>query len=97
MGVTVADLREQCLAAWTDRRADETRAASSVLAACGGQWLPSFNANPYRYSQDGRCVRCGGALVLIAQQRDERQRDWCECRACGHQQGVVIGGAEVSR
>lgn len=79
----MADLREQCLAAWTERRADESRAACSTL--------PSFLANPYRYSQDGKCVACGGDLALIARQHDARQRDWAQCKACEYQQGVVMG------
>jgi hypothetical protein len=83
--VSTYDLREQQLAAWTERRDGETR---SMLATAGTAPTPEG-----RYtSEDGKCLRCRGMLYVLDRQH-HLSRDWCACAFCGSTMPAMIGVA----
>lgn len=81
----MADLNEQRLQAWTERRDAETRA---MLATASTHAEPAGKET----SEDGRCLRCRGMLFVLEIQ-DHLQRDWCSCAFCGTSQPAVQGVA----
>ena len=74
------NLKEQHLAAWTDRRAGETLAFLSAPAVAQGATI----------STDGKCLCCRGQIIALESQTD---RDWCWCPYCGTNQPAVTGSA----
>jgi len=64
------------LAAWQQRRTDETRAMLSQ----GGRTT----------SMDGKCLLCRGDLYLVERQ-PHLSRDWARCSYCGNTMAVAEG------
>lgn len=75
------DEQERHLAAWTERRANESRA---MLSTAGD--APSAGST---ISTDGKCIVCSGDLCVMEHQ-PHLDRDWCWCSFCGNSMPATL-------